>query len=102
MLKLDDEPQKNCGWKKNLEPCFRREERRNLIDWQEKERPIITQARLLHMSRKSLYYQPRPPSAEEVALKHRIDEIFTQCPFTDIAKSPSNCIVKGERSTGKQ
>jgi len=28
-----------------------------------------------------LYYEPRPPSAEEVALKHRIDEIFTQCPF---------------------
>ena len=28
-----------------------------------------------------MYYEPRPPSAEEVALKHRIDEIFTQCPF---------------------
>lgn len=33
------------------------------------------------MNRSGLYYQPRPPSAEEVALKHRIDEIFTQCPF---------------------
>jgi putative transposase len=39
------------------------------------------QAKLLHLNRSSLYYQPRPPSAEEVALKHRIDEIFTQCPF---------------------
>jgi putative transposase len=42
---------------------------------------VSTQARLLHLNRSSLYYQPRPPSAEEVALKHRIDEIFTQCPF---------------------
>jgi putative transposase len=28
-----------------------------------------------------LYYQPRPPGAEEVRLKHRIDEVYTQCPF---------------------
>jgi putative transposase len=33
------------------------------------------------VSRSSLYYQPRPPSAEEIALKHRIDEIYTQYPF---------------------
>ena len=32
------------------------------------------------MSRASVYYQPRPPSAEEVQLKHRIDEIYTQLP----------------------
>jgi HTH-like domain len=28
-----------------------------------------------------LYYQPRPASAEEVRLKHRIDEVYTHCPF---------------------
>jgi putative transposase len=28
-----------------------------------------------------LYYQPRPPSAEEVRLKHCIDEVYTQSPF---------------------
>jgi putative transposase len=39
------------------------------------------QADLLGLSRASLYYQPRPPSAEEVRLKHRIDELYTQCPF---------------------
>jgi putative transposase len=39
------------------------------------------QADLLGISRSSLYYQPRPPSAEEVALKHRIDAIYTQYPF---------------------
>jgi putative transposase len=28
-----------------------------------------------------LYYQPIPPSPEEVAFKRRIDEIFTDCPY---------------------
>lgn len=36
---------------------------------------------LLTLSRSSLYYQPRPRSAREVAIKHRIDELFTACPF---------------------
>jgi len=38
------------------------------------------QADLLGVSRSSLYYQPRPPSSEEVQIKHRIDEIYTQVP----------------------
>ena len=41
----------------------------------------MTQADLLGLSRSSLYYQPVPPSAEEVKVKHRIDEIYTECPF---------------------
>jgi putative transposase len=43
--------------------------------------PRITQADLLGISRRSLYYQPVPPSPEEVALKHRIDELYTAHPF---------------------
>jgi putative transposase len=39
------------------------------------------QAALLSLSRSSLYYQPRPPSAEEIAIKHRLDELYTQYPF---------------------
>ena len=39
------------------------------------------QTELLSLNRSSLYYQPRPPSAEEVQLKHRIDEIYTQLPY---------------------
>ncbi len=39
------------------------------------------QTELLSLSRSSLYYQPRPPRAEEVQLKHRIDEVYTQSPF---------------------
>jgi putative transposase len=43
--------------------------------------PLSVQADLLSLSRSSLYYQPVPPSREEVALKHRIDELYTAYPF---------------------
>ena len=43
--------------------------------------PLSRQAELLSLSRSSLYYQPVLPSVEEVALKHRIDEIYTASPF---------------------
>jgi len=43
--------------------------------------PLVTQAALLGVSRSSLYYQPVAPSPEEVALKHRIDALYTEYPF---------------------
>ena len=52
-----------------------------LVEWQEPEFAIKTQAELLGLNRTGLYYQPVPPSAEEVALKHRIDELYTETPF---------------------
>lgn len=55
--------------------------RRTLVERANRELPLSTQARLLSVSRSSLYYRPTPPSAEEIALKHRIDAIFTECPF---------------------
>ena len=45
------------------------------------ELPLSVQAELLSLSRSSLYYQPALPSAQEVAIKHRIDELYTACPF---------------------
>ncbi len=36
-----------------------------------------TQAELLTLNRSGLYYQPVPPGEQEVACKHRIDEIYT-------------------------
>jgi putative transposase len=43
--------------------------------------PLRTQAELLSLSRSSLYYHAVPHTAEEVAIKHRIDEIYTRWPF---------------------
>jgi len=43
--------------------------------------PWTVQCELLGVSRASLYYQPVRPPAEEVALKHRLDELYTAWPF---------------------
>jgi putative transposase len=58
-----------------------REERIGLIEREGSELPLTIQSQLLGVSRSSLYYQPHEPSAEEIAIKHRIDELYTQCPF---------------------
>jgi putative transposase len=42
---------------------------------------VQVQAEMLSLSRASLYYRPRPVCSERLALMHRIDEIYTVCPF---------------------
>ncbi len=68
--------------KKNLVSHLTRTERLVLLErGAERTLTLATQADLLSLNRTGLNYQPVPPSAEEVALKHRIDEIYTQYPF---------------------
>lgn len=67
--------------KKNLVSTRSRPERLALIERKRAELSLVTQAQLLDLSRASLYYQRVPPSAEEVRIKHRIDELYTQYPF---------------------
>src|SRR5580693_4033534 len=43
--------------------------------------PLTEQCGLVSISRPSIYYKPVLPSAEEIAIKHRIDEIYTRLPF---------------------
>jgi len=43
--------------------------------------PIIRQARVLSISRGSVYYQPRPVSPGDLALMRRIDELHLEFPF---------------------
>jgi putative transposase len=52
-----------------------------MLEWEHSQLPLVTQARLLGLSRSSLYYDPSGPSAKEIAIKHRIDEIYTQHPI---------------------
>jgi putative transposase len=52
-----------------------------MIEHNPAELSLKTQAQLLSLNRSGLYYQPAPPPPEEIALKHRIDELYTQCPF---------------------
>lgn len=42
---------------------------------------MSTQTELLSLNRTGLYYQSVGPSATEIAIKHRIDEIYTAYPF---------------------
>src|SRR5690606_8150408 len=58
-----------------------RDERLNMIEWEDSELPIKTQADLLSLNRSSLYYKSVEPSPEEVWIKHKIDEIYTKYPF---------------------
>jgi len=52
--------------------------------------PVRTQAHLLGISRTHLYYQSMPPSAREVAIKHRIDALFT----TVAGFSAEKCLIR--------
>ena len=54
---------------------------KNSTDWDDQTMPIKSQTELLGLNRSGLYYQPLAPSAKEVALKHRIDELYTLRPF---------------------
>jgi putative transposase len=52
-----------------------------MIDKTDPELPVIDQTELLSLNRSSVYYQAVPPSPNEVLIKRRIDEIYTQWPF---------------------
>lgn len=58
-----------------------RAERLTLLDWDDQAIPIKSQAEMLSLNRSGLYYRPLAPSAEEIALKHRVDELYTLRPF---------------------
>jgi putative transposase len=52
-----------------------------LLDRGAHELPLKTQTELLSLNRAGLYYRPLAPSAQEIAIKHRIDELYTRYPF---------------------
>jgi putative transposase len=51
------------------------------VEWGRAELPMNMQAELLSLNRSGLYYKAVEPTATEVAIKHRIDEIYTAYPF---------------------
>lgn len=68
------------GSKKNLS-SLTLDERRSLIDPEDKVFSVREQCRLLELNRSSLYYKPAMVSEAEQELMNRIDEIFTARPF---------------------
>jgi putative transposase len=45
------------------------------------ELPVTRQAKLLGLSRSSVYYQPCPISDRDLALMHRLDKLHLEYPF---------------------
>jgi putative transposase len=43
--------------------------------------PLVRQAQVLGLARSSVYYQPRPVSAEDLAVMRRLDELHLNYPF---------------------
>lgn len=57
-----------------------------MVEWENKDMPITTQAELLSLNRSSLYYKPVAPSPATVALRHRMDEIYTAHPYYGVRR----------------
>src|SRR6202142_247415 len=56
-------------------------ERLALVDHDDPALPIVAQCRLLKVARSTLYYQPVPVSADDLAVMHRMDELYLAYPF---------------------
>ena len=72
---------RTLGSKKNLASSIPTNERRRLVDKNEAEISVSQQAKLLEISRSSIYYRACLPDPQDVVIKHAIDQIFTEYPF---------------------
>jgi len=72
--------------KKKLDTSLTRTERLRLLERADAELPLLAQTALLSLNRTSLYYTPVAPSPQEVALKHRIDKLYTDRPYYGVRR----------------
>lgn len=56
------------------------------VEWEGRDMSITRQAELLGLNRTSLYYQSVGLSSENLALRHRIDEVYTAHPFYGVRR----------------
>lgn len=57
-----------------------------LLERETSELTLTAQTDLLSLNRTSLYYRSVAPTPQAVALKHRIDEIYTDRPFYGVRR----------------
>src|SRR3989304_7387926 len=57
------------------------DEKKKLIESDNKELSVRRQCDLLSINRSNVYYEPVAVKDETVRFMHRVDEIFTECPF---------------------
>jgi putative transposase len=63
---------------------------------------VAEQCEVLSLNRASLYYKGRPPSAQEVAIKHRIDELYTRYPFYGSRRMTAQLVREGQAVNRKR
>jgi putative transposase len=56
-------------------------ERRGLVDPDDPALSVVAQCQLLRIARSTLYYQPAPVSADDLALMRLMDELYLASPF---------------------
>jgi putative transposase len=66
-----------------------------LVEHGSTEVPVLAQVEVLSLNRSGLYYHAQPPSPEEVQLKHRIDELYTQYPFYGSRRITAQLVQEG-------
>lgn len=72
-----------------------------MIEHDDPEMSVLQQALLLDINRSTLYYRPIICDPQEVALKNKIDEIYTRRRTTALGESPSNSLARGSSSIEK-
>ena len=63
--------------------------------------PVTRQAKVLNISRGSVYYKPRPVSAEDLAVMRRIDELHLDYPFAG-SRMLRDMLCREGRQVGRQ
>jgi len=51
-----------------------------MVEFKSRDIPVSVQAYLLGINRTSLYYKPKEPSREDLAIKAAIDKLYTRHP----------------------
>ena len=65
------------------------------------ELSLVRQARVLNISRGSVYYKPRPVSPEDLAIMRRIDELHMEYPFAG-SRMLRDFLERGDVSIGRR
>ena len=68
-----------------------------MID-REHDLPITKQAQVLHISRGSVYYLPRPVSASDLEVMRRLDRLHLEFPFAGSRMLRGLLVPEGARS----
>lgn len=66
-----------------------------MLDLEDGALPLRTQTDLLSINRTRLYYTPVAPSPRELALKRRIDELYTRWPFYGVRRITAHLNQEG-------